>query len=74
MYVCVHKVNVRGLMKELGIHHVSQEWRLIIDFSKVSLLAVLLHNRNENLSLPFVHSVTVKESYDNMLRVLADTN
>jgi len=38
--------DVDGLMNALGIKHDSQEWRLFIETSKLSLKAVLLHNGN----------------------------
>jgi len=37
---------VDGLFKALNMNHCSDEWRLFIDTSKVSLKAVLLHNGN----------------------------
>jgi hypothetical protein len=36
--------NVDSLFKALNMNHCSDEWRLFIDSSKVSLKAVFLHN------------------------------
>ena len=44
-------------MKELGLEHDPDEWRLFIDSSKASLKAVLLHNVNQNPSVPVAHAV-----------------
>ena len=44
----------------------SDEWRLFIDSSKVSLKAVLLHNGNVLPSIPVAHAFGIKESYDSM--------
>jgi len=58
--------NIRELMEELQLEHTSGQWRLFIDLSKISLKAVLLHNGNKFLSIPLVHAVHVKETYENL--------
>jgi len=54
------------LMQTLNINHIPLDWRLFIDFSKLSLKAVLLHNGNTLPSIPVGHSVYNKESYEYM--------
>jgi len=49
--------DVHELMKQLGIHYDTHQWRLFIDSNKSSLKAVLLHNWNQYASLPMAHSV-----------------
>jgi hypothetical protein len=44
--------NVNDLFESLGLTHDSTEWRLFIDGSKFSLKGVLLHNGNEQPSIP----------------------
>lgn len=61
-------------MKELGYEHDPDEWRLFIDSSKASLRAVLLHNLNQNASVPVAHAVGMKETYDSMKILLKLTN
>ena len=58
-------------MQELNIEHSPCEWHLFIDSSKYSLKAVLLHNGNLKPSMRVAHSVTMKETYENM-RILLD--
>ena len=41
-----------------------------IDWSKVSLKVVLLHNRNRFPSVPLVHAANMKESYESMKLLL----
>ncbi|KAL4720940.1 hypothetical protein ACJJTC_015404 [Scirpophaga incertulas] len=67
MCVCF---DIVGLMNELGLTHISTEWRLFIDSSKSSLKAVLLHNGNIKPSIPVAYSVSMKETYDNLGAVL----
>ena len=43
--------DIDGLMVALRITHDPDEWRLVIDSSKTSLKAVLLHNGNVLLSI-----------------------
>jgi hypothetical protein len=49
------------LMQELQLEHISEQWRLFTDSSKVSLKAALLHN-----SIPLVHMVHMKEMYESL--------
>lgn len=48
--------NVAGLFEGIGITRNPSEWRLFIDGSTRNLKAVLLHNRNNHLSLPMADS------------------
>ena len=63
--------NIDGLMSALGHTHVSQEWRLFIDGSKLSLKAVLLHNGNILPSLPVAYGAHFKETY-NILKLILE--
>ena len=58
------------LFKELNMSHCSDEWRLFIDSSKVSLKAVLLHNGNLLPSIPVEHAFGIQESDDSMKQLL----
>jgi len=63
-------IDVNGLMRELGYEHHPDEWRLFVDSSKSSLKAVLLHIGNEMPSVPVVHAVRMKETYETMEIIL----
>ena len=52
----VHCANVQSLTKKLGSVYNSNDWRLFIDATKLSLKAVLLHNTNQFASIPLAHS------------------
>jgi hypothetical protein len=43
---------VCGLMEELQLQHVPEQWKLYIDSSNVRLKAVLLQNGNNHISIP----------------------
>jgi hypothetical protein len=58
--------DVDGLLDALGKKHKTEEWSLFIDFSKLSLKAVLLHSGNIHPSIPIGHPVHMKETYENM--------
>jgi len=58
--------DVDGLFKALTMSHCSDEWRLFIYSSKVSLKAVLLHNGNVLPSIPVAGAFGIKESNDSM--------
>lgn len=58
--------DVNGLVSHMGMTYNATEWRLFIDSSKRSLNAVLLYNGNTVASLPIAHSVTLKETYENV--------
>lgn len=62
--------DIDGLMKELKVVYNPKDWRLFIDSSKFGLKAVLLHNGNEKKSVPIGYSATMKETYDNLARVI----
>jgi len=47
--------NIQELMEEMQLDHTSGQWRHFTDWSKVSLKAVLLYNRNEFPSIPVAH-------------------
>ena len=59
-----------GLMRKFGIEHISTEWRLFVDSSSSSLKGVLLHNGNNYPSIPIIHSVHLKESYESVKLIL----
>ena len=62
--------DVDDLFKALNMSHRSDEWRLFIDSSKVSLKAVLLHNGNVLPSIPVAHAFAIKESDDSKKQLL----
>jgi len=49
-------------MEELQLQHASEQWRLFIDSSKVSLKAVLLHDGNKHLAIPIAHAAHMTET------------
>lgn len=54
--------DITGLMNDLKKNvYKAEEWRLIIDSSKRSLKAVLLHNSNKYAPIPIAHSVSLKD-------------
>ena len=59
-----------GLFKTLNMSHCSDEWRLFIDSSKVSLKAVLLHNGDVVPSILVEHAFGIQESIDIMKQLL----
>ena len=61
---------VSSAIEALGHQHNSNELRMFIDSSKVSLIAVLLHNGNKFPSVPLVHTTNMKESCVNMKLLL----
>ncbi|UYV62448.1 hypothetical protein LAZ67_2000628 [Cordylochernes scorpioides] len=62
--------DVVSLMEALGHDHDTEEWRLFIDSSKISMKAVLLHNENKFPSVPIAHASNMKETYENMKLLL----
>lgn len=62
--------NSNALMTELKMPCDPDKWRLFIDSSKTSLKVVLLANGNELPSVPVAYSVTMKETYENISRIL----
>ena len=61
-------------MAALKIDYKSDEWRLFIDSSKLNLKAVILHNKNLFLSVPTRYAVYMKETYENMKKLLCIVN
>lgn len=62
--------NIPGLFEDLNITHDPQNWRLFIDASLYSTKGVLLHNGNVFPSIPVAHSVTLRETYENLKFIL----
>lgn len=67
----VHCNDVDALFLALEQKHDPSDWRLFIDSSKLSLKAVLLHNGNTYPSVPVAYSAYMKESYENMQKLLS---
>jgi len=61
---------VDGLFKALNMSHCSDEWKLFMDSSKVSLKDVLPHNGNVLPSIPVAYAFGIKESDDSMKQLL----
>jgi len=55
-----------SVMEILGHEYNSDQWRLFIYSSKVSLKVVLLQNGNRFPSVPLAHAANMKESYVSM--------
>jgi len=55
--------NRQELKKELQLEHSSEQRRLFMDLSKVSLKALLLHNGNKFPSFPLAYAVRMIETY-----------
>ena len=70
----VYCSDVNGLVSHMGMTYNATEWRLFIDSSKRSLKAVLLYNGNTVASIPIAHSVTMKETYENVKILLTSVN
>jgi len=64
--------DIDGLMQTININHNPLDWRLLIDSSQWSLIAVLLYNGNTLPSIPVGHSLHKKESFENM-KILMET-
>ncbi|GFU78677.1 uncharacterized protein TNCV_2302881 [Trichonephila clavipes] len=58
-----HVVDVNGLMNFMNIGYDPNNWRSLIDSSKLSLKAVLLHNGSLLPTIPIRHFFHVKETY-----------
>ena len=58
----------------IWVPHSPEEWRLFIDSSKLSLKAVLLHNKNMLPSIPVVYAAHMKETYENIKNLLQCIN
>ena len=70
----VYCTDIGGIMQEFGYSHIPEEWRLLIDSSKLSLKAVLLHNKNMLPSIPVGYAAHMKETYENMKNLLQCIN
>lgn len=57
-------------MECLNLRQDPTEWRLFVDFSKISLKAALLHYGNRLSSILVGYAVHMKDSYANMMTVL----
>lgn len=66
--------DIKGLCDDLGFEYVPSQWRLFIDASLYSLKAVLLHIGNVLPSIPIVHSVTLRETYENLTFIMDRIN
>ncbi|GFV20884.1 uncharacterized protein TNCV_353581 [Trichonephila clavipes] len=62
--------NVPAILEIFKITYEPEDWRLFIDSSKKSLKAVLPHNGNRYASVSIVHSVHLKECYENLEFIL----
>jgi len=65
---------VCSVMEVPGYECKPDEGRFFIDWSKVSLKVVLLHNGNKFPSVPLVHAANTKESYESMKLLLGKIN
>jgi len=64
-------LDVKELVDELKSNtYKDEEWRLVIDSSKRSLKAVLLHNGNTYAPIPIAHSTKLKKTCKNLQIVL----
>jgi len=66
--------DIGGLMQTLSINHIPLDWQLFLDSSNLSLKAIFLHNGNTLPSIPLVHSVHNKESYENVKILMEAVN
>ncbi|GFV38225.1 uncharacterized protein TNCV_4792111 [Trichonephila clavipes] len=63
--------DVGGLLQQMGSKkYQPSDWRLFIGSSERSLKCVLLNNGNKYGSIPIAHSVTLKEEYANIAKVM----
>jgi len=62
MFCC----DVRSVTEVLGHEYNPDWWGLFIDWSKVRLKVVLLHNRNKFPCVPLVHAANMMEIYESM--------
>jgi hypothetical protein len=52
-------------MEELQLEHTSEQWRLLIDASKVNLEIVLLYKGNKFSFITLADALHLKETYEN---------
>jgi hypothetical protein len=69
----VYYNNVDGLLQKLGSTHNPEEWRLFVHWSKYSFKTVQQHI-GINPSIPFAHSVHIKDTYENLDLLLKATS
>lgn len=62
--------DVCRLFARIGMPYEAKNWRLFIDASVESLKAVLLHNGNEQPSVPVCYGRSIPENYENMKTIL----
>jgi hypothetical protein len=62
--------DVCSVIEALRHQHDPNEWHLFTDSSKVSVKAVLLHNRNKFSFVPVAYAANLKESYENIKLLL----
>ena len=70
----VYSTDVSGIMQEFRYSHRPDKWRLFIDSSKLSLKAVLLHNKNMLPSISVGYAAHLKKPYENMKQLLQCIN
>ena len=66
--------DVCSVMGVLVHEYNTDQWRLFINLSKVSLKLVLLHNGNRFPSVPLAHAANIKESYERIWKSLSMAN
>jgi len=54
--------NIQELLGVLQLEYTSEQWRLFVDASEVTLKAVLLHKGNKYPSIILAHAVHTKET------------
>jgi len=64
-------IDIEGLVNQLGMAYVTDDWRLFIDGSVSSLKAVLLHRTNKKPSIPLAYGTSMKETYETLSDILA---
>ena len=62
--------DIKGLFDDLGLEYESTQWKLFIDAYLYSIKAVLLHIGNVLPSFPTGHSVTLKETSENLTFIM----
>ena len=62
--------DIPGLFALFNHPYSAEEWRLFIDGSVQSLKAVLVHNGNEQPSIPIVYARNCKETYQSIKTIL----
>ena len=71
----VYCTDVGSIMQEFGYSHRPEESPFLFnDLSKLSLKAVLLHNKNMLPSIPVGYAAHMKETYENTKKFLQCIN